>query len=279
MEIINLSQILKTMYDNRVAFIRNKNMELERQYFIENVNHIPLGEIMMGLSYEDCFTSCKNDVKSGNKQDISEIFTLLQEYFLFSAGHDLMFKKKLEADFFVSVPMDDLIYPMLYKTVTENYTDLSVMKENPNLKTNLEGIDRLVYTYTDLQSFLYFLYYNDFQIPKDWEQLFPETHEEIINILNKSEMTIGDFLHGLIDFKCKTMVDVLSEIPNPKLKQEYIKKVEALQREKHEEASTFAHVELPITYFLNHTIYDFENICDESLLQKSEKPKVQKKLF
>ena len=72
----------------------------------------------------------------------------------------MMFKKKLNADVFVSIPMDNLIYPMLVEGIKEKYNDVSVMCENPNYENNIKGIDKLTYIYTELQSLLYFLYCN-----------------------------------------------------------------------------------------------------------------------
>ena len=259
MESVSLNTVIRNMYNNRVSFIRNKNIELEREYFTANSESIPMGEIMQGASFEDHFASYKTVVKNCDENEISQIFMLLQEYFLFSFGHDIMFKKKLEADIFTSIPIEDLIYPKLLDTIKENYNDISVMQENPNFKTNIDSIDRLVLTYTEIQSLLYLLYCNDFQFPNGWEELYPDTHEDIINILDKSGMTIGDFLYALIDFKCKMMTEILSEIEEPKLRADYLKKVETLKEEKHAETKTFNHVGLPITYFLNHSIMDFLN--------------------
>ncbi len=259
MESISLDTVVRNIYNNRVEFIRNKNIELEREYFTVNSKNIPIREIMYGASFEDHFAKYKTAVKNGNESEISQIFMLLQEYFLFSYGHDMMFKKKLEADIFTSVPIEDLIYPKLLDTVKENYNDISVIRKNPNFKANIDGIDRLVFTYNELQSLLYLLYCNDFQFPNSWEELFPDTHENIINILDKSGMTIGDFLHALIDFKCKMMTEILSEIGESKLRADYLKKVETLKKKKHTQTQTSIYIDLPITYFLNHSIMDFLN--------------------
>lgn len=280
MEYVSLNNVLKNMYDSRVSFIRRKNMELEREYFTRNSKCIPMSEIMQGASYEDHFTSFKNMVKNGTDSEIGQIFMLLQEYFLFSAGHDMMFKKKLEADIFTPVPMEDFIYPKLDDAVKERYNDLSVMKENPNSKENIEGIDRLVWTYIEMQSLLYLLYCNDFQFPNGWEKLCPDTHEEILKILNDSGMTIGDFLHALIDYKCKTMNEIFSEISSPQLRKKYLEKTEALREEKHEETKGFANETLPITFFLDHTFLDFINMehTPSSILEDT-KPSGAKKII
>lgn len=256
MESISLDSVIKNMYDKRVSFIREKNIELEREYFTQNNDHIPMNEIMQGASYEDHFMNYKKLVKRASDNEISQIFMLLQEYFLFSF-HDMMFKMKLDADIFTAVPMEDFIYPKLNEAVREKYNDLSVTRENPNFKKNMQSIDRIVVTYTEMQALLYLLYCNDFQFLNGWQRLFPDTHEEILRRLNNSGMTIGDFLHALIDFKCKTMSEIFGEIVDLKLRKKYLEKTKNLRGEKHEETKAYAHVNLPVTYFLNHTIIDF----------------------
>lgn len=266
METISLDNVLKNIYEERASFIREKNIKLEREYFTKNSNHIPMNEIMQGASYEDHFNNFKNLIKTGNADEISQIFMLLQEYFLFSAGNDMMFKKKLEADVFTSLPMDNLIYSKLTETVKERYNDISVMKENPNFKENINGINRIVFMFMEMQSLLYLLYWNEFQFPNGWQGLYPDSHEEIINILNDLDITIGDFLHALIEFKCQIMKEIFMEINDVKLKQTYLEKVETLRKERQEEVKQFAHATLPVTYFLNHTILDFMNRKQKSSL-------------
>ena len=155
MKNISIEDVVKELYNNRIMFIRDKNIELERQYFSKD----KLGFLTNGLSFSDNFTHMIKVLKDQdiNESKVDNIFLALQEVFLFSKGHDMMFKKKLEADIFVSVPIDELIYPLLVKNVKEKYNDVSVMKENPNYDRNIKDINRLTNIYTDLQSLLYFL--------------------------------------------------------------------------------------------------------------------------
>lgn len=278
MELVSLNDVVKNMYDARVSFIREKNIELEREYFTEKSSSLPLGEIVKGTSYEELFESCKETVRTASKNDLDTSFMMLREYFLFSYGHDYMFRKKLEADIFNSVPIDELIYPMLLKDIKSSYNDISVMRENPNLKQNLETIDKKIYTYTELQSLLFLLYWNDFMFPDNWEGLVPDTYQDIIVILEKSGMTIGDFLHALIDYKCNIMKDIFNEIENSQLKNEYLKQVEDLRGEKHEETNSFTHLKLPIIYFLNHTFNDFLEWDRDSSIKENNESNGNKKI-
>lgn len=263
---IDLDTTIKRIYDERVAFIRYKNAMLEREYFRVNGQQFPMRELVDGTSFDDHFEAYKQVAKNGDKNQVEQIFFLLREYFLFSYGHDFMFKKKLEADIYNAAPMDEFIYPLLVDEVKKRYNDLSVMEVNPNYDENMAGIDRLVFTFTELQSLLWLLYCSEFQFPNGWERLCPETYADIIVILKKTGMKIGDFLQALINYKCQIMRDILSEIGDVKLRDEYLRKVADLQAEKIAEMSSFAHIGLPITYFLDHTFADFLQIEQKSTL-------------
>ena len=278
MENISLDKVLRNMYDNEVSFIKDKNIELEREYF-STPGNAPMEEIMQGASYEDHFRSYKHGLKNASDEEIDGTFMLLREYFLFSYGHDMMFKRKLEADLFTTAPMEDMLYPMLQEAVHSKYNDVSVMRENPNFESNIQGIARILDTYMDMQSVLYLLYCSDFQFPRGWEGACNGDPKDVIAALNESKMTIGDFLHALIDDKCKTIGEILSEISDPKLRKKYLEQLEKLRQEKHKETSGFAHVDLPVTFYLDHTIEDFLNMERKSPLLAEDKPKYAQKLY
>lgn len=278
MEILTLNEALRNMYNNEIAFIKETNNELEREFF-SNENNVPLGEINRGLSFEDNFEEFKQSIKHANEDKIEEIFLLLREYFLFSYGHDLMFKKKLEADLFTSAPMEDFLYPKLEEAVRGKYNDVSVMQENPNFEKNIYGISKILRSYIDMQSLLYLLYWNDFQFPNGWEGLCEDDPQVIIDALNNANVTIGDFLKALIDEKCRIMKKVLDEIEDKKLRAKYLKQLEELKEEKKKEVEGFAHSDLPVTYFLDHTVIDFLRTEKKSKLLSDDKPKVAQKLY
>ena len=265
-----LDELIKKFYNSRVEFIKSKNIELERAYFSENIDRIPMGAIMANISYEERFISFHYFAKTNDQYVISQIYNLLTNYFLFSAGHDFMFKQKLEADLYNSAPIEQLIYPMLMKKINQDYNDISIMNENSKLDNNLQGIKQIMYQYEELSSLLYLLYCHDFQFPKGWEEMFPDTSAKLIKILDEEELTIGTFLNALIDDKCQTMIDIFSEIENPLLKEEYLAKTEKLRNLKHAEIQTFNHINLPVTYFLNHTYEDFLNGKDVSSVPKKK---------
>lgn len=279
MEVSTIDNVLKRLYENQVAFIRGKNIQLEREFFTNYSFRTPLPQLMEGTSFDDHFMAARTMVDGANKDYLDGLFTLLTECLLFSAGHDMMFKMKLQADIFNSVPINDLIYPLLEREVKAKYSDVSVMKENPERQKNIEKINKLVYTFTELQSLLFFLYASDFQFQDGWEKLWEDTHEDILRILDESKMTIGDFLDALIDYKCQIMESIFKEIKDENLKKEYLEKIADLRKNKHEETKTFTHVDLPITYFKDHTMLDFLNRKLKSNILDEESPDSNKKII
>lgn len=250
----NLDNTLKYLYDMRMSYIKNENIELERAYFSDNYKNIPFGKILKGLSFEDLYTMLASEIKYETEDKIEKNLIFLQEYLLFSYGHDLMYKKKLHADLFITDCHEELIYPMLSKAVKEKYNDLSVCKNNPNYNKNVEGIDKILQTYINLQTMLNFLYCVDFQFAYDLEKIFPDTYVELLEILKNSNITIKDYMYSLIDYKCKIMIDIINKINDPELRNKYLSKVEDI---KNANKDIYKHLDLPITYFKDHDMLDF----------------------
>ncbi len=273
---ITLDEVLRDEYASIKMFIRDKNVEAEREFFSTPNPSNPVIEMMCGKSYEENFNEAARTVEKGGEYAINQVFAILQEVFLFSAGHDMMFKTKLKADIYMSTPIDSLIYPRLEKAVKARYNDISVIQENPNREANIQGIQRLVHLFMELQSLLYLVYYHEYQFPSGWEGLFSGMDEEIIAILKEDGMTIGELETALIEEKCSTMKSVLINIKEPNLRRKFLQKVEDLKMQKLEETSTFTHIHLPVTYFLDHTFSDFLHESNNSSVilgeQKPGKP-------
>lgn len=273
----NLDNLIKYLCESKSIFITSKNMELEREYFSSYRNNVPLREIMQNASYEDHVYNYKEAFKDANEEDLQGMMTILEEYFFFSNGHDMMYKMKLEADMYVTPFMDDFILPLLSVQVKKRFDDDSVSGNNPNAEANTDEVNKIVNMFIDLQSLLNLLYCNDFQFPRGWQGISSENHQQIIEILDESEVTIGDFLHALVDYKCGILLDIVLQIGDTKLKEEYVRHVDELRKAKHEEIGTFIHIGLPVTYFLTHTIMDF--IADTGKRMDEEEPDGAKKIL
>ena len=240
-----LEDKVKKSYEDLISHIKATNNERERQYFSDNIEDYMFKDVIKGRSFNDCFNGLKKDIESGDKTKISLAYAALNNILLFSYK-DEVFKAKLKADNFVSSPIDNLIYPLLLEKVKELYGDSSDISE--------EALRKIICTYIDLQSLLFFLYYHDFQFIPGWEALCPNTYQAIIDILNESGMTIGDFLHALVDYKCDIMADIFEQIKNETKKKISLNIIKKLRLLKHKEVNGFSHITLPIINLLEGTV-------------------------
>ncbi len=242
-----LEEKVKKSYEEIVSHIKATNNEIERKYFAENMNDYIFRDALNGRSFDECFDSLKKDIESGDKTQISLAYAALNNVLLFSCK-DEVFKTKLKADNFVSSPIDNLIYPLLLERVKELYRDSSDISE--------EALRKIICTYIDLQSLLFFLYYHDFQFIPDWESLCPNTYQAIIDILNESGMTIGDFLNALVDYKCNIMEGIFNIIQDKNKKDYIFNVIIKLRKSKHEEIKKYPNINLPITSILDNTFLE-----------------------
>ena len=242
-----LEEKVENSYEEIVSHIKATNNEIERKYFAENMNNYIFRDALDGRSFDECFASLKKDIGSGDKIKISLAFVALNNILLFSYK-DEVFKAKLKVDNFVSTPIDNLIYPLLLKKVKELYGDSSDISE--------EEIKIIICTFIDLQSLLFFLYYHDFQFIPDWETLYPNTYQDIILLLKESGMTIGDFLHALVDYKCDIMEGMFNIIQGKNKKDYFFNLITELRKSKHEEIKKYPNINLPITSILDNTFLE-----------------------
>lgn len=245
----NLDKIIKKIYQQKVEWIKEKNRKLESEYFDKQKNLPYADSLYEEGGYEGVFNELKQ--LSENSKFTEYIFEIMKTL-LFSPAYDYMFKQKLKADIFVSEPVHSFIYPMYEQKVKQNYNEVSVMKENPNLEKNLGTIEKEANIYMEVSSLLYLLYSSDFMFPEGWENLYPGTNQALLQILKTSNRTIGEFLEELVNFKCDLFLQILNQ--NSK---EYLQKVEKLRIQKQKEVKEYALVNFPLTYFYDHTLQDF----------------------
>ena len=242
-----LEEKVKKSYEEIISHIKATNKEIERKYFAENMNNYIFRDALNGRSFDECFDSLKKDIESGDKNNISLAYVTLNNILLFSYK-DEVFKAKLKADNFVSSPIDNLIYPLLLEKVKELYGDSSDISE--------EALRKIICIYRDLQSLLFFLYFHDFQFIPGWKALCPNTYQAIIDILNESGMTIGDFLNALVDYKCNIMEGIFNIIQNKNIKDYFFSVIIELRKSKHEEIKKYPNINLPITSILDNTFLE-----------------------
>ena len=279
MKNISIGDFIKKLCNDRLFFLEDERIKFKKQY----LDNYGLGFYTNGYTTNIILMlkTFKDEGESISEGKVESIFIELQE--MFFKGHDMEYmrlKKKEEPYAYLTAPIDELIYSLLIKNVKEKYNAFSFRKENPDYDNNMKSLDRLIFIYEELNPLLYLLYCNDFHPCCSLEDLFPYTYNDLIKILNESGMTIGDFLHSLIDFKCNTMRDILKEIENGRLQKQYLLKVEDLRKEKHNEINTFTHIHLPITYFLDNTFNDFmEDELNRSSITKNPESKNVRKII
>lgn len=240
-----LEDRVKKSYEDLVSNINATNEERERQYFSDNLEDYMFKEVLKGRSFNDCYNSLKKEIESGDISKIALTYAFLNNEMLYSY-RDRIFKTKLKADNFVSTPIYNLIYPLLLKKIKEIYIDSSDISE--------EEIKIIICTFIDLQSLLFILYYHDFQFIPDWEKLYPNTYQDIIHLLKESGMTIGDFLHALVDYKCDIMADIFEQIQNETKKKMALNIIKKHRLLKHKEVNGFSHITIPIINLLEGTV-------------------------
>lgn len=249
--------IISDFYYEKCLYQRTKNNKDERNYFSKNSFRIPNGELIDGKSFDDCFRRFKVLVANSSEVNCEDVFNTIQEFLLFSAGDDMMFKKKLEACSYNCIPIDKLIYPLLESKVLSLYSDNDIDKANPERDVVLTHIKVIVNKYFNLSSLLYYLYCDDFMFSKNVRLEFSSDLDSLIKTLDEASLTIGDFLRELVAYKCDIMIEIFRNIKSVHLREIYLKKIESLKKKKIDEVASLYNSHLPITYFYDHSLSDF----------------------
>ena len=241
---------------------------LEQEYFNNPNNLVPMRVILSSGSFDQQFDNFSEFVRNANPSELDKIFKLISNFFLFSPGYDMVFKSKLLADMYTSNLMSSSTHKMMEKAIMSKYNDMSVMPENPKYDENMQDIEEMVVTYYDVQAILNALYCNDFQFPVNWRNLCHNGKDDALVILQESNMTIGEYINSLIDHKCSILVSIFSKIENPRLKNEFLSRIQVLRDEKKGEVNDYEYSNLPITYFYDHKLEDYMKEKVQASIQK-----------
>lgn len=251
-----LEAIIKEIYDTNVEVIKAENNEREMPKMGLILSQI-LGCTNVPTCYAKEMASMKEKAKSATPYELDSMLAILESVFYFSYGHDMAYKKKIEADCFMHEPIDSIIMPEIQREVKKLFNDVSVMIENPDREENLKIIEKIISKHIDFNSLLFLLYVNDWQFHKHWRKLYPNTASELDVMIENSTITIGDFLNALVDYKIAAIRDVVTEIQDSKLRTQYLAKIGMLAIEQKAKIDDFTHTHLPVGYFKHHTILDF----------------------
>lgn len=252
-----MDRYVEKMFDKKVIDIEKANDIFERDFFSKNYYRIPSGEILRGMSFNDNMEKLKAIAKEGRKEDLDAVFESLRDFFFFSAGNDMIYRKKLEADSYRDVPIKEIILPLALEEVHNKYGDDILF--HPERRVVIQFVDNTLNNAILISTFLYFLYCDDFIPTKNMKKKFPSSCDRITKKLGCHSITIGDYLNYLVKLKCDKIRCVFADVQNEELKSEILERVAELQRSKMIEISQLYNANLHICYFFNHSVYEFVN--------------------
>lgn len=267
---LDLKHVIKKVQIAYEVKISRATDSLEQEYFNNPNNLVPMRVILSSGSFDQQFDNFSEFVRNASPNELDKIFKLISNFFLFSPGYDIVFKSKLLADMYTSNLMNSSTYKMMEEAIMSKYNNMSVMPENPNYDNNMRDIEEMVVTYYDVQALLNALYCNDFQFPVNWKDLCHNGKDDALKILQKSNMTIGEYLNSVIDHKCSILVSIFSKVENARLKNEYLARIQVLRDEKKGEVNNYEYRNLPIAYFYDHKLEDYMREKVQDSIQKKK---------
>lgn len=261
-----IDEYVENLFREKSLDLTKKNKALEKEYFKNNSFRIPSCEQLNGLSFSENMNRFKFLVKKGTEKDLESIFTILKDFFFFSAGNDYIYRKKLEADSYHEMPIKTVIFPFILEDVHNKYNnDQEFVNDKKNARKYILNViddDFLI------SKFLYRLYCDDFYPSKEFKKKFPNSFERIKERLDDSSLTIGDYLKSLIKAKCLQMKEIFANVENSYLRAKYINKIDELELSKLLEVESLYNCDVPVCYFFDYSIYDFLNGEDSSSHKK-----------
>jgi hypothetical protein len=248
-----LDSIVQSIYNDEVTKIKQRNITCERK--------------LLSFSYAEEIENIKSTIRKANSYEVERIFIEMMECMFFTAVHDCMYKEKIKADYFEHVPLEKLIYQKMLDEIKSSFNSVSVLEENINREKNIGEIQKIVKSNINFSSLLFLLYVAEWHLPNGWEGLFPEDRIKLKETLEKSKLTMGQFLIALIEYKCACIKEVVKNIGECNLREEYLQRILSIQCEKISQAQSYANADLPVGYFINHTLF---NMLEEDRKQKSK---------
>lgn len=250
-----MDQYVKNIYDLAISKITDINNSFERGFFSINYYRIPNGDLLDGKSFDDNISELKDYVARCDSKSLDMVFELLRDFYFFSAGNDMVFRKKLEADSYRSVPIEKITLPFALQELHEKFEDDSKFEASKH--SRMHYVKKAINNSINISTFLYYLYCNDFIPEKNMENKFPVSYTSTIRILNKHSITIGDYLKALTDYKCSIMKDVFKKVKDICDRETMFSKIDDLKKEKYDEINHSYYCNLHICYFFNHTVTEY----------------------
>ena len=273
MSTVIIDKYIDRIYNEKLSLLEAENERYENEYFSNNFFRIPNGELLQGSSYNRNIRRYKAYVVDKDEEELEFIFNTLKEFYFFSGGCDMVFRKKIEADCYHSTPIKRVIYPRIEKAVHNRFFE-SDNFFHPENDGHISSIEKTIEEYFNVSSFLHYLYCNDFNPLNDMRRHFPNTYDKCYEKLLNTDLTIGEYLRSFINYKCELMIEIFSHIKNDILRTKMISKVNDLRFDKLSEIDSSFYHKLHVCYFFNHTIYDYIDAEQKSKLYRKTKEKL-----
>ena len=259
-----LDKYIDKIYNEKVYKLEIENDEYERTYFSNNFYRIPNGELLDDSCYNDTIKIYKNYVSDASNDNLIFVFDCLKNFYFFSGGNDMVFRKKLEADSYHSTPIKEVIYPRLVKQIHNRFFD-SDNFFHPDRSSHISYIESIIDEHLTISAFLHYMYANDFNPANDIVKKFI-SYNKIRNKLDYWDLTIGNYIKALINYKCDIMKDIFTAVSDFNLRENMHRMVDSLRYDKIFEVEDLYNQKLHVNYFLDHTIYDLIDGYDEKKL-------------
>jgi len=251
-----LDQTIKKICNTENELIKAGNIKGEMAEFGNFLSQVLQLSEPINTCYARELENMKQTAKEANQNTLDGMLSILNNIFYFSYGHDMVYKEKIKAGCFMHEILP-IIQVEMETEIKELFNDLSVIPENSKYQKNIEAITSIVAKHRDFNSLLFLLYVNEWQFPSDWQKLYPQNAHELEIMINQSNITIGDFLNALVEFKIVSIKDVFLAIENPKLREDYLHIISGLEAGKKKEVANLGHIHLPVGYFNTNTMQDF----------------------
>ena len=268
-----IDNYIDRIYNEKLSLLEAENERYERVYFSNNFFRIFNGELLQDSSYNRNIRRYKSYVVNLDEEGLDFIFKTLKDFYFFSGGNDMVFRKKIEADCYHATPIKKIIYPRIERTIHNRFFESDCFFHSNNA-AHINAIEKTIDDYFNVSAFLHYLYCNDFNPGKDIRRHFSNTYDKCYEKLMNSDLTIGEYLRAFINYKCDLMIEVFNCIDNNELRSVMIGKVNNFRFDKLGEIDNSFYHNLHVCYFFNHTIYDFIDAEEKSKQYRKAKEKL-----
>lgn len=244
----SIDEKIKTWFSIYNENIRKNKIKNDKEYFKQTTG--------MEFSIDEHIEMFKKQAKNNDDEQLDGMFTVLEKGYLFSVGHDFMYRKSMRANNYTTPLMESLFLPIFTDKVKTVLRNSKILKLDPKSREVVETIFNILCELDELQTIFNELYAGEFSNGLEMDI----KDSRLLRLMNKYGITVSKYLHALVDEKCNLMVSVFENIQDEKLKEKYLNMVEDLRKRKHKEIDSFPMSPLPIQIFFHYTMEEIMDI-------------------